>query len=399
MVKNKKSSSIRRPIEQVFAFARHIRRAVLPPSLPARAANQRVGSSARRITKTSVLALLVAVVLSACAGAVDPVPTAIPIPPPAPTAIVPTGAAQPVTAAVASSDPQALLAALDSTFQSLTDAGQFSGSVVIAKDGQVLLSKGYGFADRDKVIPNTVQTRFRIYKMTKQFTAMAIMMLQEQGKLNVQDKMCADLTGCPEAWTPITIHQLLTHTSGIPDSSADDTVQLGSSAPLEEMIAGVKTKPLGFQPGERFYDDDMDYVLLGKVIEAVSGQSYAEFLQESIFDPLQMLNTGFDPTRDDLAVGYHDQSSVAQPLNYWVHFSNSGLYSSVDDLYRWDQALYTDQLVPQKVLDTMFTSYVQSDRDGFGYGYGWYVSLDKPLILRAYPTTRAARKVIQAQAK
>jgi CubicO group peptidase (beta-lactamase class C family) len=295
---------------------------------------------------------------------------------------MPTVAAQPVTAAVASTDSQTLSAALDSTFQSLTDAGQFSGSVVIAKDGQVLLSKGYGFADREKGIPNTPQTKFRIYKMTKQFTAMAIMMLQEQGKLNVQDTMCAHLAGCPDAWKPITIHQLLTHTSGIPDSTADDTTQIGSSAPLEQMIADQKTRPLDFQPGARFYDDDTDYVLLGKIIEAVSGQSYADFLQNSIFDPLQMSNTGFDPTRSDLAVGYSDQVSVAQPLNYWVHFSNSGLYSTAEDLYRWDQALYTDKLVPQKALDTMFTSYVQSDRAGYGHGYGWYVSLDKPLIVK-----------------
>ena len=103
-------------------------------------------------------------------------------------------------------------------FQKITKAGVFSGSVLVAQNGQVILSKGYGFANREQKIPNTAQTRFRLASITKQFTAMAIMMLQEQGKLNVQDKICAYITDCPEAWKPITIHQLLTHTSGIPDT-------------------------------------------------------------------------------------------------------------------------------------------------------------------------------------
>ena len=297
------------------------------------------------------------------------------------TKIQPTAAATAATAATALPDPKLLSAGLDKVFQDMTTANQFSGSVLIAKDGSVILSKAYGLANREKNIPNTVQTKFRIYSMTKPFTAMAILMLQQKEKLNVQDKICTYLSGCPEAWKPITIHQLLTHTSGIPDNLDTSSVKdVTSTAPLEQMIADAKTLPLNSQPGEQFSYENLDYVLLGKIIEAVSGQSYEAFLQQNIFDPLKMSNTGYDHNQTDLAIGYLDQSATADPLNMWLMFSAAGLYSTVEDLYRWDQALNTNELLSQKTTDLMFTSYVQSDRDGYGYGYGWYISLDKPLI-------------------
>jgi len=305
----------------------------------------------------------------------------------APTTIPPT-VARPAadTTTAPAPDTQQLAAELDKIFQDLTTANQFSGSVLIAKDGQVILSKGYGFADREKKIPNTPQTVFRIGHITKQFTAMAIMMLQEQGKLNVQDKMCTYITGCPQAWKAITIHQLMTQTSGIPDNSdAFNEKDITSSLPLEQMIADAKRNHplLDSQPGETYNNNSMGYLWLGKIIESVSGQSYEAFLLKNFFDPLQMSKTGNDHNRADLAIGYADQQPVALGQNnMWVMFSASGLYSTVEDMYRWDQALYTEKIVPQKVLDTVFTSYVQSERDGYGYGYGWYVSLDKPRIVK-----------------
>jgi CubicO group peptidase (beta-lactamase class C family)/lysophospholipase L1-like esterase len=294
---------------------------------------------------------------------------------------VATSSTQPAAAAVLT--PQQVAAELEKTLQDLTVANQFSGSVLVAQNGQVILSQGYGLADREKKTPITAQTKFPIGKTTKQFTAMAIMLLQEQGKLNVQDKICTYLTGCPEEWKAITIHQLLTQTSGIPDNSDAFIAQdVASSAPLEQMLAEVKKLPLNHQPGESFIPNDMDYILLGKIIEAASGESYAAFLQQNIFEPLQMSNTGFDPNRNDVAIGYTDRTSVADPTNRWVLFSAAGLYSTVEDLYRYDQALYTEQLLPQKALDTMVSSHVQSDKDGLGFGYGWYVALYKPSLVK-----------------
>jgi CubicO group peptidase (beta-lactamase class C family) len=148
------------------------------------------------------------------------------------------------------------------------------------------------------------------------------------------------------------------------------------------MLAEVKKLPLEYQPGERYSNNSMSYILLGKIIEAASDGSYESFLHKNIFEPLQMSNTGYDPERTDVAIGYADRTSVADPTNLWVQFSAAGLYSTVEDLYRYDQALDAGQLLPQKALDLMLTSHVQSDRDGLGFGYGWYVSLDKPRVVK-----------------
>lgn len=294
---------------------------------------------------------------------------------------VATSPTKPAAAAVLT--PQKVAAELDKTLQDLASANQFSGSVLVAQNGQLIFSNGYGLADREKKTPITAQTKFPIGKTTKQFTAMAIMMLQEQGKLNVQDKICAYLTDCPEAWGAITIHHLLTQTSGIPDNSDDFIAQdITSSTPLDQMLAEVKKLPLNSQPGGSFTPNNIDYTLLGKIIESASSQSYGDFLQQNIFEPLGMSNTGFDPNRTDVATGYADPTSVADPVNRWVLFSAAGLYSTVEDLYRYDQALYTDQLIPQKAIDTMLTSYVQTDKEGLGFGYGWYVALDKPRLVK-----------------
>ena len=232
--------------------------------------------------KLFVLATLVlAFVLTACSpSAPKAAPTAAPAP--APTTIIQAVAPRPVKTATWMENPDQIGAALDKRLQDLTKAQQFSGSFLVSKNGKVLLSKGYGLADREKKTPITAQTKFRIGTTTKQFTAMAIILLQEQGKLNVQDKICTYLTDCPEAWKTITIHQLLTQTSGIPDNSdAFITQDITSSAPRENMIAEAKKLPLDFQPGERYSNNSLGYILLGKIIEAASGGSYEAFLHAS----------------------------------------------------------------------------------------------------------------------
>jgi CubicO group peptidase (beta-lactamase class C family) len=250
--------------------------------------------------------------------------------------------------------------------------------VLFAQNGHVILSQGYGLADAAKNTPNTAQTKFRVAEVTQQFTAMAIMLLQQRGKLSVQDKICQYLTECPNAWQAVTVHLLLTHTSGIPDT-LDVNVRGDpkSPLPLETMIAHAKAQPLLFQPGAQASFNQMGYILLGKIIEAASGQTYEAFLQQNIFGPLQMTNTDYDYNRTDVAVGYDSPGLIANPVNMWVPFSDSGLDSTVGDLYLWDQALYTDKLVPQKALDAIFTPYVPSNlHPGFSNGYGWAIGAD-----------------------
>jgi CubicO group peptidase (beta-lactamase class C family) len=294
----------------------------------------------------------------------SPVPTATPVSTatPAPTA---------------TRTAQDLGTELDTILQKVTKANVFSGSVLAARDGQIILNQGYGLADREKKTPNTAQTRYRIYSITKQFTAMAILMLQEQGKLNVQDPICKYIPDCPAAWKTITIHHLLTHTSGIPDPPdlADYQKTEATPSPPEQLILRFKDKPLDFQPGEKWSYSNSGYALLGAIIERVSGQSYEDFLQKNIFEPLKMVNTGYDHNRSDLAVGYVSSGRIkANSVDMSLPYAAGGLYSTVEDLYRWDQALYTEQLVPQRALDTMFTAHASvPDSDESGYGYGWFI--------------------------
>ncbi len=331
--------------------------------------------------KTTAFGLLLAIALAACATA-TPNPTSTT----APTA----------TPAAPKVDLQTLSAELDTMFQKFTSQRLFNGSVWIAQNDQVILSKGYGFADRDKQIPNTPQTRFLIASITKQFTAMAIVILQEGGKLSVQDKICKYLADCPEAWQPVTIHQLLTHTSGIPDTTGSYTTKdLADPLALEQEIAAAKAQPSGSQPGEKFYYNNMGYILLGKIIEAASGQSYETFLQKNIFEPLQMSDTGYYHNQGDLAVGYSIGTIAADPMNMWGGFSAGALYSTVEDLSRWDQALTTGKLIPPKALDAIFTPYVAADLNGFDYGYGWMISTDEPRIILHEGATNGFRGIIR----
>jgi CubicO group peptidase (beta-lactamase class C family) len=343
--------------------------------------------------KTTTFVLLFAILLAACAPAAIPTPT--PIPPtatvPPPTVPPPTATVSPPSAPVA--EPKVLGADLDAAFQEATKNGAFSGAVLVAKNGQMILSQGYGFANRAQNIPNTPQTKFRIGGLTHGFAALAILILQEQGKLTVQDKLCTYLTDCPEAWKPITLYHLLTRSSGTQYTWDPHT-------PMDKMIADAKTKSLAFQPGARCDMFNLDYPLLGKVIEATSGQTFEAFLQKNIFEPLQMSSTGYDHRQADLALGYAGTGNATVDL--WdpeALFSAGALYSSAEDLYRWDQALYTETLVSQKLLDAMFTpSKVPMPSDwspGWATGYSWVIAPGKPLLLEQDNEMSGYTSVIQ----
>lgn len=251
---------------------------------------------------------------------------------------------------------------------------RFIGSVLIAKNGLPILNKGYGMANIELNSPNTPKTIFRTASLTKQFTSMAIMQLQERGKLNVNDAICKYLDNCPTAWQAITIRHLLTHTSGIPNySSPSEWDEKLSVQPFtrSEFIDLFRNLPLQFAPGEKHKYSNSGYCLLGSIIEKTSGKNYVDFMRENIFEPLGMKNTGFEYSRVILpnrAAGY-DWS-----LGYFINtryinmenlLSNGGLYSTTEDLLLWDQALYTEKLVSQKSLNEMFAPFLNE------YAYGW----------------------------
>jgi CubicO group peptidase (beta-lactamase class C family) len=269
----------------------------------------------------------------------------------------------------------------------------FSGMILVVQQGKILLNKGYGLADREKGVPNSPQVKYAIGSITKSFTAMAIMMLKEHRLLSLQDSICLYLPDCPASWGPVTLHQLLTHTSGIYDLSLNpDFQKIGSCQEHnpEELLALFKDHALDFPPGSQFHYSSSGYILLGKVIEKVSGEGYEDFIKKNILRPLGMTQTDFKHTShtlSDRAIGYSEDSWTKQIIEAPCYVSSmfygdGGLYSTVEDLFKWDQALYTDQLVSKESLSQIFTSSVTvAAGPGFivspgiwYYGYGWMIT-------------------------
>lgn len=267
---------------------------------------------------------------------------------------------------------------------------RFSGTVLIAKHGKILLAKGYGWADEEQGVSNRPTTRFGIGSITKQFTAMAILLLQDQGKLHAEDPVCRYISGCPAAWKAITLQNLLTHTSGIPDYAK--SLALDKPLPSESLIAFIEHQPLDFPPGSQFTYSNSGYAILALVVENVTDKSYSEFLQREIFDPLHLTNTGDVQSAHsvpNLAIGYDQAWMRAAPLQSSPLFGAGSLYSSVEDLYRWDAALFNHTFATPRVVDQMFKPQVTACNSAgilcdeaecetqrincFSYGYGWFL--------------------------
>ncbi|MVM31421.1 serine hydrolase [Spirosoma sp. HMF4905] len=270
---------------------------------------------------------------------------------------------------------------IDALVQQYVANRQFNGSVLVAEHGQVIFKKGYGMANMEWNIPNAPDTKFRLGSITKQFTAMLIMQLVEKGKLKLDGKVTDYLPDYPKAnGDKITIHHLLTHTSGIPNyTNFPKFFEMESRNPAtpSEFLKKFADMPLDFEPGSKFSYSNSGYFLLGVLIEKVSGKSYANLLKENILTPLQLTDTGYDlfaPILPKRATGYEKQGSnyVNSPyLDMTIPYAAGSLYSTVEDLYRWDQALYTDKLLSASAKATMFTPFLD------GYAYGWGVRKTK----------------------
>lgn len=253
----------------------------------------------------------------------------------------------------------------------------FSGAVLIARDGKPVFSKGYGMANYELGAPNMEGTIFKIGSLTKQFTALAVMQLVEKGKLNVNDPISRHLKNCPEAWSGISIQNLLTHTSGIPNvSSLPDWDEIHGLQPYtdEQVVDLYRNLPLLFKPDEKYKYSNSNYDLLGLIIEKVSGISYYTYLEKNIFEPLGMRNTGLSDPRKltyNRADGYYtvlNEFVNAPYFNIRLAFASGSLESTLKDMLLWDQALYTNKLLSQQSLTEMFTPYKNN------YGYGWIIS-------------------------
>lgn len=269
---------------------------------------------------------------------------------------------------------QDMVSRMDQVVQSYVSSSQFMGSVLVARAEKALLDKGYGFANLEWDIPNSPTTKFRLGSITKQFTAASILLLEERGKLKIEDSVKKYLPDAPAAWDKVTIFSLLTHTSGIPSFTGfpDYTSTEAIPSTPEKLVARFRDKPLEFQPGEKWNYSNSGYVLLGYLIEKVSGQAYSKFVQENIFTPLGMKDSGYDTNS---AIIWHRASGYSPGANGpnnagFIHmsipYSAGGLYSTTDDLLRWEQGLFGGKLLSLPSLQKMTTPFKNDYACGLG---------------------------------
>src|SRR5215217_5519630 len=255
---------------------------------------------------------------------------------------------------------------------------QFNGSALVAENGKVVYKGAFGAANMEWNIPNTPDTKFRLGSITKQFTATIVMQLVEQGKIKLDAKLSDYLPEYrKDTGEKVTIHHLLTHTSGIPSyTSQPGFFENVSRNPykVDEFVKKYASGDLEFEPGSKFTYNNSGYFLLGAIIERVTGKPYEQVLQQNIFDPLGMKNTGYDhhdtliPKR---ASGYSktpDGYTNAAYLDMSIPYAAGSLYSTVEDLYLWDQALYTDKVLSAQSKALMYKPFLEN------YAYGWAVT-------------------------
>ncbi|MEM7374586.1 MAG: serine hydrolase [Bacteroidota bacterium] len=276
---------------------------------------------------------------------------------------------------------------LDKLIGTYADYGEFNGAVLVAEAGSILYQKGLGLANMEWDIANQTDTKFRIASISKQFTAMAIVQLVSENKLDLHAPISTYLPDYPqENGKKITIHHLLTHSSGIPNSyeSANDKVIKPDNHSPAKLVAQFSALPLEFTPGETFSYCNAGYTVLGYILETVTNNPYEQVLRDRIFAPLNMKNTGFDkhrPLSKNRASGYFKNWGEYYNANY-VDMSSvyaaGALYSTVEDLFLWDQALYSERLVPNKYLELIFHPHIADPDYGGQYGYGWSIK-DKPI--------------------
>lgn len=264
---------------------------------------------------------------------------------------------------------------IDALIQAYNDLGQFNGSVLVAESGKVIYKKGFGLANREWNIPNKPDTKFRLGSITKQFTSMLILQLVEQGKIDLQGKLSDYMPYYrKDTGSQVTIHHLLTHSSGIPSYTSIPNFFEEISRdpyPVEEFVKKYCSGDLQFEPGSQYVYNNSGYFLLGAIIEEITGKTYEEVLKEKIFVPLGMKNSGYDrhgPIIPNRATGYSnafDGYTNAPYLDMSLPYAAGSLYSTAEDLYIWDQALYTEKLLSAESKELMFTPHIAN------YGYGW----------------------------
>ena len=260
-------------------------------------------------------------------------------------------------------------------------------ALAVLRDGKVVRAQGYGMANVELGVAVKPETIFQTGSVGKQFTAAAVMMLVEEGKVGLDDKLSKYLEGTPQAWKDVTVRNLLTHTSGIADYTNHEYTKAGGLINLrgdyteEQLYQKLVQLPLNFETGTKWKYSNTGYVLLGFVIHKVTGKFYGDFLQERIFQPLGMSATRIISERDivpNRASGYElakgeikNQEWVSATLNTTA---DGALYTNVLDLGKWDAALYTEKLLKRESFEEIWTPVKLKDGKTYPYGFGWFLN-------------------------
>lgn len=279
---------------------------------------------------------------------------------------------------------QSLTEQIDKIMKAFHEVGQFNGTVLVAEHGKVIYENGFGNANMEWNIPNTPDTKFMLGSLSKQLTAMLVLQLVNKGLIGLNKTISDYLPYYPESsGKKITVRQLLNHTSGIPDimNFPDfDEEYATKHFTTKKLLGNFATLPLDFEPGAQFNYSNSGYNVLAAIIEEVTGKTYGTVLKEFITEPLDMKNTGYAPSSSvvsNLANAY-----LWAPLDGYIHpayFDNSiskgsgGIYSTVEDLFKWDQALYTNTLVPETLRNKM----MEPNKNGYGFGF-WISQWENP---------------------
>lgn len=286
-----------------------------------------------------------------------------------------------VTAVIsAAADPASQI---DHIMQTRSESGEFNGTVLVARQGRVIYEHSFGFANLEWKMPNDVRTKFEIGSMTKQFTALLILQFVNEGNLKLDGHLSDYLPYYRrDTGSRVTIHNLLSHTSGIPNFLAAPGFLEGSESRMKYSVKEFARKycsgGLQFAPGTKFAYSNSGYFLLGAILEQLSGKPYEQLLQERIFSPLGMKDSGYAHTEtitSHRAAGYERSAEGLRNARYYdmsIPFAAGAMYSTVGDLYLWDQALYTERLLPTKMRELLFKPNLEN------YGYGWGILIPKP---------------------
>jgi CubicO group peptidase (beta-lactamase class C family) len=270
----------------------------------------------------------------------------------------------------------------DSLFSVLSKKRGFNGNVLVAQKGKILYKNAFGFSDLKRKIPLNIQSVFQIASVSKQFTSVAIMMLHDQGKIEFADSVQKFFPAFP--YKDITIRHLLSHRSGLPNymyfagkywknkrqplTNEDVMEMMGQYKPIVE-----------FKPDRKFKYSNTGYVVLAAIVEKISGMPFHVFMEENIFKPLEMKSTFvFDPADKRMfefeTKGYSKNRRLAKDDFLSGVSGDKGIYSTIDDMFKWDQALYTEKIVKQSTLDEAFTPASYDYKHDSEYGYGWRIS-------------------------